>query len=311
MKIVRLKAKRDYPTRMGHPWIFSGAVDSVSREPAPGETVLVTDAAGEALGMGAWSPASQIRVRMWHTQAQAPADEAFFRDRLASALALRAGMAERFATDALRLVNAEADGLPGVTVDRYGETLVGQFTTAGAEAQKPLLVRLLMELTGAAGFYERSDGESRKHEGLELATGLLAGTEPPERIALHEAGVVYEVDVRGGHKTGFYLDQRENRRLIAAYAAGRTVLNAFSYTGGFGVAAQVAGAQAVTHIDLSAPALAIARRNAALNPGADSCQLDFVQGNVFQELRALRDRARSFGLVVLDPPKFAETRSQT
>ena len=311
MKIVRLKAKRDYPTRMGHPWIFSGAVDSVSREPALGETVLVTDAAGEALGMGAWSPASQIRVRMWHTQAQTPADEAFFRDRLASALALRAGMAERFATDALRLVNAEADGLPGVTVDRYGQTLVGQFTTAGAEAQKPRLVRLLMELTGAAGFYERSDGESRKHEGLEPATGLLAGAEPPERIALHEAGVVYEVDVRSGHKTGFYLDQRENRRLIAAYAAGRTVLNAFSYTGGFGVAAQVAGAQAVTHIDLSAPALAQARRNAALNPGADSCQLDFVQGNVFQELRALRDRARSFGLVVLDPPKFAETRSQT
>ncbi|MGN1325810.1 MAG: class I SAM-dependent rRNA methyltransferase [Candidatus Spyradenecus sp.] len=311
MKIVRLKAKRDYPTRMGHPWIFSGAVDSVSREPALGETVLVTDAVGEALGMGAWSPASQIRVRMWHTQAQTPADEAFFRDRLACALALRAGMAERFATDALRLVNAEADGLPGVTVDRYGQTLVGQFTTAGAEVQKPLLVRLLMELTGAAGFYERSDGESRKHEGLEPATGLLAGTEPPERIALHEAGVVYEVDVRSGHKTGFYLDQRENRRLIAAYAASRTVLNAFSYTGGFGVAAQVAGAQAVTHIDLSAPALAQARRNAALNPGADSCRLDFVQGNVFQELRALRDRARSFGLVVLDPPKFAETRSQT
>lgn len=311
MKIVRLKAKRDYPTRMGHPWIFSGAVEGVSREPELGETVLVTDSAGEALGMGAWSPVSQIRVRMWHTQGQLPVDEAFFTWRIQSALALREGMAERFGTDALRLVNAEADGLPGVTIDRYGQTLVGQFATAGAEAQKSLLVRLLMEATGAKRFYERSDLDGRGHEGLEKTSGLLAGDEVPARITIREGAVRYEVDVLQGHKTGFYLDQRENRRLIASYAQGRRVLNAFSYTGGFGVAAQVAGALEVVHIDLSAAAIAQAQRHAQLNDNRAGTQVSFVQGNVFQELRALRDRARSFGLVVLDPPKFAETRSQT
>ncbi len=310
MKIIKLKAKRDRPTRLGHPWIFSGAVDSVSREPARGETVLVTDAAGEALGLGAWSPDSQIRIRMWTFGPEGAVDDAFFRDRLSRALAVREGMATAFGTDALRLVNAEADGLPGVTVDRYGDTLVGQFATAGAEAHKATLVRELMALTGAASFYERSDVDGRSREGLEPAVGLLAGAEPPERIVIREGDVRYEVDVRGGHKTGFYLDQRENRRLVAACAKGRTVLNAFSYTGGFGIAAQVAGAASVTHVDLSEPALAQARRNCALNGGMAEGAAEFLKGNVFQELRAFRDRARRFGVVVLDPPKFADTKGQ-
>lgn len=309
MTIVTLKPKRDFPTRMGHPWIFSGAIQSVSREPALGETVCVVDAHGEPLGMGAWSPASQIRVRLWHNRGQAPVDEAFFQARLKAALALREGMAARFDTNALRLINAEADGLPGVTIDRYGKVLVGQFTTAGAETAKLTLVRLLMALTGATAFYERSDVDGRRHEGLEPATGLLAGSEPPEQILIHEGPVSYEVDIRRGHKTGFYLDQRDNRRLIASYARGRRMLNAFCYTGGFGVAAQVAGATHITHIDLSATALEQARRNTARNPSGAA--IDFIQGNVFQELRAFRDRATTFDLVVLDPPKFADTRSQT
>lgn len=311
MKIAKLKTKRDRPTRQGHPWIFSGAIESVSREPGRGETVLVTDATGEPLGLGAWSPDSQIRVRMWSFGAGGTVDEAFFHDRLCHALAVREGMGTAFDTDALRLVNAEADGLPGVTIDRYGDTLVGQFATAGAEAHKCVIVRELMALTGAASFYERSDVDGRRHEGLEPAAGLLAGAEPPERITIHEGGVRYEVDVRGGHKTGFYLDQRENRRIVAACANGRTVLNAFSYTGGFGVAAQAAGAAAVTHVDLSAPALAQARRNTELNGGVSDDAAHFLQGNVFQELRGFRDRARTFGLVVLDPPKFADTKGQT
>ncbi len=309
MKIVKLKVKRDRPTRHGHPWIFSGAIDSVSREPALGESVLVTDAKGEPLGVGAWSPASQIRVRMWHFGGEATINATFFRERLARALAVREGMAERFATDALRLVNAEADGLPGVTIDRYGECLVGQFTTAGAETHKATIVRELMELTGARSFYERSDVDGRTREGLEPCTGLLAGEEPPEEVVIHERTCAYHVNLRTGHKTGFYLDQRENRRLIADYAKGRTVLNTFSYTGGFGIAAQVAGAAQVTHVDLSAPALDIARRNATLN-GAQ-CPVEFLNDNVFQALRTFRDKAQRFGLVVLDPPKFAETKGQT
>ena len=235
MKIVTLKPRHDRPIRLRHPWVFSGAIASVSRDPALGETVLVTDAEGIPLGLGAWSPTSQISVRMWRFDDGA-VDEAFFADRVAKALAVRTGMAGRFDTDALRLVNAEADGLPGVTVDRYGDTLVGQFSTAGAERNKAALVAALMAQTGAKSFYERSDIDGRKYEGLPPAVGLLAGEEPPERIVIHEGQVRFAVDVRGGHKTGFYLDQRDNRRLVAEEARGRSVLNAFCYTGGFGLA---------------------------------------------------------------------------
>lgn len=305
MKIVRLKPGRDKATRRRHPWIFSGAIDSVSREPAPGEDVLVTDANGMPLGVGAWSPTSQIRVRLWRFD-EGPVDGAFLHDLLARALAVREGMAERFDTNALRLVNAEADGLPGVTVDRYDDVLVGQFASIGAERHKAEIVDALLDLTGAASFYERSDLDVRKREGLEPTRGLLAGPEPPERVAIHEGPVRFEVDVREGHKTGFYLDQRENRRLVAEAAKGRRVLNTFCYTGGFGVAAQVAGAASVTHVDLSGPALEQARRNTALNGLPEA---EFIQGNVFQELRGFRDRARDFDLVVLDPPKFADSKA--
>lgn len=306
MKIVTLKPRHDRPIRLRHPWVFSGAIASVSRDPALGETVLVTDAEGIPLGLGAWSPTSQISVRMWRFDDGA-VDEAFFADRVAKALAVRAGMAKRFDTDALRLVNAEADGLPGVTVDRYGDTLVGQFSTAGAERNKAALVAALMAQTGAKSFYERSDIDGRKYEGLPPAVGLLAGEEPPERIVIHEGQVRFAVDVRGGHKTGFYLDQRDNRRLVAEEARGRSVLNAFCYTGGFGLAAQRAGATAVTHVDVSATALAQARANTALNALPEAT---FIQGNVFQELRTFRDRACRFGLVVLDPPKFAASKRE-
>lgn len=311
MKIVTLKVKRDRPTRQGHPWIFSGAIDSVSGNPELGETVFVADAKGEILGAGAWSPESQIRIRMWHHDGEKPVDTAFFKARLTTALAIRAEMETRYATNALRLVNAEADGLPGVTIDRYDRTLVGQFTTAGAEKNKATIVSELMALTGAESFYERSDVEGRAREGLEEKTGLLAGSEPPERITIQENGVLYEVNVREGHKTGFYLDQRDNRKLLASYAKGQDVLNTFCYTGGFGIAAQVAGAASVTHIDLSATALAQAEANAAKNPNPSQGEIRFVKENVFQALRGFRDRAQQFGMVILDPPKFAETRAQT
>lgn len=310
MFTVTLKVKRDRPTRQGHPWIFSGAIAEIDGEPSIGEPVKVCAASGEVLGVGAWSPASQIRVRMWRFGSDAPIDEAFFREKLAAALAIRAEMGARFRTDALRLVNAEADGLPGITVDCYGKVLSGQFATAGAVWAKPIVVRLLMELTGAESFYDRSDVDGLAHEGLPQTKGLLAGVEPPERVVIQEGDVRFEVDVRTGHKTGYYLDQRESRRIVAAYAAGKTVLNTFCYTGGFGIAAQKAGAKRVTQVDISGPALAQARANTVLN-GFKEEDAEFIQGNVFQVLRGFRDRGRSFDVVVLDPPKFAETRSQT
>lgn len=311
MKIAKLKIKRDRPTRLGHPWIFSGAIESVSSEPERGETVLVTSFSGDPLGYGAWSPASQIRIRMWTSSVNEPIDDTFFQHRVTTALAIREGMNERFDTNALRLINAEADGLPGVTVDRYGDVLVGQFTTAGAERYKQVIVQTLMQQTDVVACYERSDADGRMREGLEVSNGLLAGVLPRMPIIIRESNVRYGVNIVSGHKTGFYLDQRENRRLIASYAKGRTVLNAFSYTGGFGVAAQVAGASAVTHIDLSEMALEQAKQNTELNGGMADEAARFLQGNAFQLLREFRDRSQTFGLVVLDPPKFADTKSQT
>ena len=310
MWTATLKPKRDRPTRLGHPWIFSGAVAAIDGTPGLGEPVRVCSAQGEVLGVGAWSPESQIRIRMWRFGSDAPVDEAFFRERLCSALALRAEMGERFQTDALRLVNAEADGLPGITVDCYGKVLSGQFATAGAARAKPVVVRLLMELTGAQSFYERSDVDGRNHEGLAQETGLLAGEAPPECIVIHEGPVRYGVDVRTGHKTGYYLDQRESRRIVAACCAGKSVLNTFAYTGGFGVAAQKAGAKSVTHVEISAAALAKAKANTRLN-GFEESSAEFIQGNVFQVLRGFRDRGKTFDVVILDPPKFADSRSQT
>lgn len=309
MTTIKLKPKRDNPTRHRHPWIFSGAIADVKGSPQRGETVAVINNQGDLLGFGAWSPDSQIRVRMWDFGECAPINETFFANRIQDALAVRKGMTTRFETNALRLINAEADGLPGVTIDLYDTTLVGQFTTTGAEANKQTLVKVLMDATGATSFYERSDVDGRLREGLEYTSGLLAGNEPPSKIHIHEREVNFEVDVRLGHKTGFYLDQRENRRIIATYAQGQTMLNTFAFTGGFGIAAQAVGAAHVTHIDISETALEQAKINATLND--NSKHVTFQKANVFEALRTYRDKAKTFDIVVLDPPKFAENRSQT
>jgi 23S rRNA (cytosine1962-C5)-methyltransferase len=186
---------------------------------------------------------------------------------------------------------------------------VGQFLTPGAEAWKQALAELAIELTGCASFYERSDTSAREREGLEAATGLLRGEEPPPRLTIREASLQYLVDIRQGHKTGFYLDQRENRRLVAKASAGKDVLNAFCYSGSFGIAALAAGAKSVLQVDLSAEALELARANAELN-GFPETRCQCLRGDVFEELRRLRDRRASFDVVVLDPPKFADTRAQ-
>lgn len=309
MTAVFLKKGRDHSVRNRHPWIFSGAIDRLEGEAAPGDIVLVRDAAGEALGFGAYSPASQIRIRMLTFDPKAElGDDLFLADTLGRALRARERLLKTGAVNALRVVNAEADLLPGVTVDRYGDWYVGQFTTAGADRRKKLIATILLNLWPAKGFFERSDADSRQHEGLPASSGVLAGEEPPETIEIAENGCRYLVDVRAGHKTGFYLDQRDNRAAVAAYAAGRDVLNVFSYTGGFGVAALAAGAKSVTNVDISAPALGLAKRNFALNGLPDVAE--FIEGNAFEVLRKFRDSRRSFDLVVLDPPKFADNKNR-
>lgn len=303
---VRLKPGREKSLQRRHPWVFAGAIESLRGEPGSGETVQVLDANGQFLGWGAFSPASQIRVRIWSWQRDEAIDADFFRRRLESALALRRMLAIEQHSDAYRLVHAESDGLPGLIVDRYGETLVMQVLSSGVERWRETLADLLVELTGVERIFERSDADVRKLEELPERSCALRGLAPPERTQFHENGLNFWVDVTGGHKTGHYLDQRDNRKRLRELAGGRTLLDCFCYTGGFLVNALAGGAAAVTAVDVSADALALARDNVRLNALPES-EVEFVEGDVFSVLRGYRDRRRSFDAIVLDPPKFAPT----
>ncbi|QTR45625.1 class I SAM-dependent methyltransferase [Thiothrix litoralis] len=305
---VVLKQGRDKNVRSHHPWVFSGAVQHVKGNPQSGETVELRAANGDLLGMGAWSPVSQIQVRLW-TFAAALIDRDFFISRIQQALAYRQQLGIPQQNSGYRLINAESDGLPGVVVDVFGEWLVMQCLTTGAEYWKHTLVDALAATIPCRGIYERSDVEVRKKEGLETTSGLLKGEMPPASLDIMEEGRHYRVDVINGHKTGFYLDQRDNRSALQQYAQGKTVLNCFSYTGGFSIAALHGGALQATNIDASQPALDLAAQAAALN-GFQPEQMDNICGDVFKLLREYRNEGRQFDIVVLDPPKFAENRKQ-
>ena len=327
MPRVVLKPKRDFSVRRRHPWIFSGAVDvrpSASGEAGkslvPGLTVAVASASGEVLGYGSYSPSSQILVRMLSFDPRAVPDAAFVKDLVARAVGRRADLLAG-ASVAVRLVNAESDGLPGVVADFYAGWVVCQFTSAGAEYWKRTVAAALMEsVPGCRGVGERVDVDVRAKEGLPTAVGgasqasafaVLEGEEPPDLIEIAEGPVRFLVDVRKGHKTGFYLDQRDARAAVGALAKGRDVLNCFCYTGGFGLAAAVGGATHVTQVDVSRDALDLAKRNADLTlaPGARP-PVDYVEEDVFRYLRKCRDERKAFDLIVLDPPKFASVKSQ-
>ncbi len=303
MPRLHLKPGREKSLRQHHPWIFSGAIARVEGEPSSGATIEVLDAQGAFLAWAAFSPQSQIRARVWSFEAKERVDAAFFTRRIAAAIAARRPWLA--GSDAARLIHGEADGLPGLVVDRYGEVLVLQVLAAGIEAWREIIVAALLQETRATAIYERSDAEVRALEGLPERCGALHG-ELPERVQIDEDGLRYNVDVRAGQKTGFYLDQRISRQRVRALAAGREVLNCFCYSGGFSLAALAGGARAVLSIDSSAPALALARENLARNGFAKE-GVEWREADAFSELRRLRDEARSFDLIVLDPPKFAPT----
>jgi 23S rRNA (cytosine1962-C5)-methyltransferase len=248
-------------------------------------------------------------VRIWTFDERDVVDDAFFRQRLERALKSRRELATKQQLTGYRVVNAESDGLPGVIIDRYGDFLVCQFLTVGADLWKDVIVEQIGALVPAKGIFERSDSPVRDKEGLPRRTGLLAGQTPPEAIAFQEGPHHFWVDVAQGHKTGFYLDQRENRFHMDGYADGAEVLNCFSYTGGFSVAALKAGARKVSNVDVSAPALALSQRNHQLNDLHPDC-VEHVEADVFKKLRYYRDADRRFDLIVLDPPKFADSRAQ-
>lgn len=308
MKSLHLKSGRDKSLKRRHPWIFSGAVERLDGEPANGETVLVKSA-GQPVAVAAWSPQSQICARVWSFDCSVFVDEKFFRERIKQALALRASLPVFQHSNALRLVHGESDGLPGLIVDRYADVLVAQFLSAGAELWRETILDALAAATGCEAIYERSDAEVRSLEGLQPRAGFVRGNRAAKRCPIVEHGMHFRVDVEAGQKTGFFLDQRENRQRVRALAAGRDVLDAFCYTGGFAVAALAGGAQHVVAVDSSAAALEVAKENLNANL-LDASKITFDEADVFAYQRLLRDSGRSFDLIILDPPKFAPTAAQ-
>ena len=288
-----------------HPWLFAGSVGRLEGRARPGDTVEVLSDDLRPLGRAAYSPKSQIRARFWTFDAEESVDDAFFKRRIAAAVARRQALPELRGQEGLRLIHAESDGLPGIIADQYGDTVVVQLTSAGADKWRNAIVAALVKATGCARIYERSDSDVRGLEGLEPVTGWLHGDAPAGGLSFDENGVRLAVDVVGGHKTGFYLDQRDNRAWLRSVAACKDILNCFCYTGGFSLQALAGGAASVLSIDSSGPALAQAAANLAMNPQLPAERAEWLEADVFQALRDFRKAGRQFDLIVLDPPKFA------
>jgi 23S rRNA (cytosine1962-C5)-methyltransferase len=304
MKVITLRPGKERSLQRRHPWVFEGSVASGKAD--PGETVRVQSSEGAFLAWASYSPSSMIRLRAWSFDVAERIDAAFFERRIARALAVRARLP--IASDGLRLIHGEADGLPGLIVDRYGDTLSAQFLSIGAERWKATLADQLLKATGLTRLYERSDSNVRTLEGLAPVSGWLRGDGPTE-VTIHEHGLKLTLDVAEGHKTGFYLDQRDSRKLFAdsvRHFGLKRVLNCYCYTGGFSVAALAGGATDVTGIDSSAPALARASAHVALNR-FDASRHRTLDADVNRSLRDMLERGERFDAIVLDPPKFAPT----
>lgn len=308
MKKLILKPGREKTLLRRHPWVFSGALENPKEAPDLGETVLLVSSKGEPLALAAYSPHSQIRARIWSFDPSETINLDFFRRRLKTAVEMRKQLPSKN-DSARRLVNGESDGLPALIVDQYGSFLSCQFLSAGTERWKKEIVQALQELLQPEGIYERSDVDVREKEGLPNQTGLLYGTEPPALIPVEQNGIRFWIDIRKGHKTGGYLDQRENRAFVEQFASGMNVLNCFSYTGGFAFAALRGGANHVLNIDASEEALQLAEKNRELN-GLPQEKISCLRGDVFTLLRKFRDEGKQFDLIILDPPKFISSTQQ-
>jgi 23S rRNA (cytosine1962-C5)-methyltransferase len=304
---VRLKAGRERSLKRRHPWVFSGAIANVEGAPASGETVLVESDSGESLAFGAFSPASQIRVRVWSFEDMA-IDAGFIAGRIAQAVAARRRLGLLDPRGACRLVFSEADGLPGLVVDRYGDYLSCQFLAAGAERWREAALDALEAELKPRGIFERSEASARRKEGLPSARGLLRGETPPARIEIELDGVRHLVDIAEGQKTGAYLDQRANRLRVAAYARGARVLDAFTYSGGFALSCLAGGASDALLLDSAESALTLAVEQARLNGQESQCRI--LESDVGDALRKLAAAGERFDLIVLDPPKFVHTAEQ-
>ena len=309
MSSVKLRKGRDKSFNRKHPWIFSGAIDSIKDINTNGETVEIFSGDGKFLGYGSYSLHSQISVRVLSFNPEDQIDKDFIQKKIETAAQFRTQIINLETTNAYRVINAESDSLPGLVVDKYGDFLVCQFLSAGAEFWKKETIEILFNIFNPTGIFERSDVEVREKEGLQQFKGILFGKDPEELIEIIENGNKFFVDINLGHKTGFYLDQRDNRKLLETFSSEKEILNCFSYTGGFSVYAIKAGASKVVNLDSSLEALSLAETNLTLN-GIASSKYENVQDDVFKYLRKLRDTNKQFDVIILDPPKFAESVSQ-
>ncbi|EKO3563973.1 class I SAM-dependent methyltransferase [Vibrio metschnikovii] len=307
---IYLVKGRDKSLRRKHPWVFSRGISKVEGDPQLGETVDIYTHDGQWLAKAAYSPHSQIRARVWSFNNE-NIDSDFFIKRIQQAQKLRDELIERDGVTGYRLIAAESDGLPGITIDKYDNYLVCQLLSAGAEYQKPHLIAALKHCFADCHIYERSDVAVRKKEGLEERVGVLHGEVPPEVVVIEENGIKIRVDIVSGHKTGFYLDQRDSRQQSMKYVKDKEVLNCFSYTGGFGLYALKGGAKRVINADVSQPALDNAKMNAELNEfDISKKRAVFLNADVFKLLREYREQGTQFDVVIMDPPKFAESKAQ-
>jgi len=308
MDTVTLLKGKDKAARQRHPWIFSGALADTGRRPDSGDIVQVNDHSGAFVAYGMYNDRSRVAVRLLEWDADRVPDENWWRERIRQALAVRRPLRESSDTDAMRLIFAEADFLPGLIVDQYADYISVQLHAAGVARLKPLLIDELTEQLQPKGIYERSDPQALAHEGLPLTNGLLSGDPPPEWVAVREHGIRYAVNIVSGQKSGFYCDQRENRQLTAQYAQGKRVLDCFCYSGGFSLHALAHGAASVISVDSSELAIEALDRNLTLN-GFDRSRHQAIKGDVQKQLRMFADSGERFDLIILDPPKYAPTRA--
>lgn len=309
-----LQPEREKSLLRRHPWVFSRAIDQVKGNPELGETVDIFSSSGEWLAKAAFSPKSQIRARVWSWDKSESIDEHFFKRKIKRALHVRKDIIAEKGLSGFRVVAAESDGLPGITIDKYDNVLVCQLLSAGAEFHKQNIINALVSVFPNHSIYERSDVAMREKEGLQQTVGWLANPLSEKQmqelpIIINENGVELYVDIINGHKTGFYLDQRDNREIVGRYSKGKTVLNCFSYTGTFAVYAVKNAAEKVVNVDVSDAALVAAKQNLTLN-GLDETKVEFINEDVFQLLRDYKAQGKKFNTIILDPPKFADNRQQ-
>jgi 23S rRNA (cytosine1962-C5)-methyltransferase len=309
MHVVRLKKGKEKAVKQLHPWVFSGAVESIKGKPENGEIITVTDNQGEFLAYGFFNDQSRVAVRLLEWDQQVEIDEQWWRMRLRKAVNARKDLMADENTNTYRLIFSEADFLPGLIVDRFADYLSVQILTSGIERNKEIILDELQQLLNPAGIFDRSDASARSHEGLEASSGgVLSGMAPPEFVTVKENGVLYDVNISSGQKSGFYCDQRENRRIVAEHARGKKVLDCFSYSGGFSLNALKRNASEVTSVDSSALALETLARNIEINH-FQQAKHTFIQSDVNKQLRAFRESGDKFDIIILDPPKYAPSRS--